>query len=126
MQDLKGKTAFITGGASGIGLAMAEAFGREGMNVMLADIEATVLAAAVDQLRGKQIRAGQMITWSREQGAQCTTRRSDYTTDPRHPEIVSAVVAPVASHDVESAKWTAAEDRGDHEPTFRLDTFDAI
>ena len=77
-------------------------------------------------LCGKQIHAGQMITWSREQGAQCTTRRSDYTTDPRHPEIVSAVVAPVASHDVESAKWTAAEDRGDHEPTFRLDTFDAI
>ena len=57
MRDLRGKTAFITGGASGIGLAMAEAFGREGMNVMLADIEATALAAAVEQLRGKQIRA---------------------------------------------------------------------
>ena len=40
MQDLKGKVAFITGGASGIGLAMAEAFGREGMSVMIADIEA--------------------------------------------------------------------------------------
>ncbi len=61
MRDLRGKTAFITGGASGIGLAMAEAFGREGMNVMLADIEATALAAAVDQLRGKQIRAEGVI-----------------------------------------------------------------
>jgi NAD(P)-dependent dehydrogenase (short-subunit alcohol dehydrogenase family) len=57
MQDLRGKTAFITGGASGLGLAMAEAFGREGMNVMLADIEAEALKAAVDQLRSKQVKA---------------------------------------------------------------------
>ena len=61
MRDLRGKTAFITGGASGIGLAMAEAFGREGMNVMLADIEEAALAAAVEQLRGKQIRAEGVI-----------------------------------------------------------------
>lgn len=57
MQDLKGKVAFITGGASGIGLAMAEAFGREGMSVMLADIEEKALAAALEELRAKQIRA---------------------------------------------------------------------
>lgn len=38
MKDLSGKTAFVTGGASGIGLSMARAFGRAGMNVMLADI----------------------------------------------------------------------------------------
>ncbi|MDR3508421.1 MAG: SDR family NAD(P)-dependent oxidoreductase [Caulobacteraceae bacterium] len=57
MQDLKGKTAFITGGASGIGLAMAEAMGREGMNVMLADIEADALQSAVELLRSKQVRA---------------------------------------------------------------------
>ena len=57
MQDLRGKTAFVTGGASGIGLAMAEAFGREGMNVMLADIEGGALSKAVDELRAKQVRA---------------------------------------------------------------------
>jgi NAD(P)-dependent dehydrogenase (short-subunit alcohol dehydrogenase family) len=57
MQDLKGKVAFITGGASGIGLAMAKVFGREGMKVMLADIEAVALAAAVEELRGLQVRA---------------------------------------------------------------------
>ncbi len=62
MQDLKGKVAFITGGASGIGLAMAEAFGREGMSVMLADIEADALALAVDGLRAKQIRAEGYVT----------------------------------------------------------------
>jgi NAD(P)-dependent dehydrogenase (short-subunit alcohol dehydrogenase family) len=56
MRDLRGKTAFITGGASGIGLAMAKVFGREGMQVMLADIEADALAAAVEELRGLQVR----------------------------------------------------------------------
>ena len=57
MRELKGKVAVITGGASGIGLAMARAFGREGMSVMLADIEPTVLAAAVEDLRASQVRA---------------------------------------------------------------------
>lgn len=57
MKDLRGKTAFITGGASGMGLAMAEAFGREGMNVMLADIEADVALKKVEELRAKQIKA---------------------------------------------------------------------
>lgn len=51
MQDLAGKTAFVTGGASGIGLALGEAFARAGMKVMLADIEAEPLAAAVDHLK---------------------------------------------------------------------------
>jgi NAD(P)-dependent dehydrogenase (short-subunit alcohol dehydrogenase family) len=57
MKEFKGRTALITGGASGIGLAMAEAFGREGMNVMIADIEETALAKAVEELRAKQLRA---------------------------------------------------------------------
>jgi NAD(P)-dependent dehydrogenase (short-subunit alcohol dehydrogenase family) len=57
MKDLRGKTAFITGGASGLGLAMAEAFGHEGMNVMLADIEADVAREKVEALRAKQIKA---------------------------------------------------------------------
>jgi NAD(P)-dependent dehydrogenase (short-subunit alcohol dehydrogenase family) len=39
MKDLKGKTAVVTGAASGIGLAMAERFGAEGMNVVLADVD---------------------------------------------------------------------------------------
>ena len=57
MKELKGKVAFITGGAAGIGLAMARAFGREGMSVMLADIEPATLAAAVEELRASQIKA---------------------------------------------------------------------
>jgi len=55
MQEFRGKTAFVTGGASGMGFAMAEAFGREGMNVMLADIEEGALRRAVQALRDQHI-----------------------------------------------------------------------
>lgn len=51
MEDLEGKVAFITGGASGIGLAMARCFAREGVKVVLADIEAAALEAAEADLR---------------------------------------------------------------------------
>ena len=51
MRDLTGKTAFITGGASGIGFAMAQAFLNEGMNVVIADIDADALAAARREAR---------------------------------------------------------------------------
>ena len=50
MQELTGKTAFVTGGASGIGLALGRTFAEAGMKVMLADIEAGALEAAVRSL----------------------------------------------------------------------------
>ncbi len=57
MKDLSGKTAFVTGGASGIGLSMARAFGAAGMNVMLADISEDDLGVALKDLRERQIKA---------------------------------------------------------------------
>jgi NAD(P)-dependent dehydrogenase (short-subunit alcohol dehydrogenase family) len=58
MRELNGRTAFVTGGASGIGFALANAFAEAGMNVMLADIEAGALDQAVKRLTdvGPQIR----------------------------------------------------------------------
>lgn len=50
MNELRGRTAFVTGGASGIGLALAHAFGAEGMRVAIADIELPALRAAREQL----------------------------------------------------------------------------
>ncbi|MFO1237789.1 MAG: SDR family NAD(P)-dependent oxidoreductase [Alphaproteobacteria bacterium] len=53
--DLKNKVAFITGGASGLGLSMARAFGKEGMKVMLADIDEKTLASAKADLEARQV-----------------------------------------------------------------------
>lgn len=52
MQDLQGKVAVVTGGASGIGLAMARAFAGEGMRVVVADVDEAALAAAGEELAG--------------------------------------------------------------------------
>jgi NAD(P)-dependent dehydrogenase (short-subunit alcohol dehydrogenase family) len=45
------KVAVITGGASGIGRAMAERFAREGMRIVLADVEQAALDAAEREMR---------------------------------------------------------------------------
>jgi NAD(P)-dependent dehydrogenase (short-subunit alcohol dehydrogenase family) len=54
MQTLRGKTAVITGGAAGLGRAMAEAFLAEGCDrLVLADVEMPVLEATSAALRAK-------------------------------------------------------------------------
>jgi NAD(P)-dependent dehydrogenase (short-subunit alcohol dehydrogenase family) len=50
--ELKGQTALVTGAAQGIGLGIAVRLAREGMQVWLADINATALAEAAAALRG--------------------------------------------------------------------------
>jgi len=50
MKDFKGKTAVITGAASGIGYALAEKFANEGMNIVLADIEQDALDMATKKI----------------------------------------------------------------------------
>jgi len=46
MQELKGKTAVVTGAASGIGKALAAKSSAQGMNVVMADVEEVALAKA--------------------------------------------------------------------------------
>jgi len=60
MDDLSGKTAVITGGASGIGLAMAHRFGAAGMNVVLGDVEEGPLHEAVAGLSDAGVEAAGM------------------------------------------------------------------
>jgi NAD(P)-dependent dehydrogenase (short-subunit alcohol dehydrogenase family) len=51
LNRLEGRVAVVTGGASGIGRAMGERFAREGMHVVLADVERAALHLTVDELR---------------------------------------------------------------------------
>ncbi len=62
MGDYAGKTAVVTGAASGIGLALAERFVEEQMHVVLADIEEQALNAAVTKLQERQGRVIGVLT----------------------------------------------------------------
>lgn len=50
MKDFSGRTAAITGGASGIGLAIAKSALQRGMNVAIADVEAAAIDKALSEL----------------------------------------------------------------------------
>lgn len=77
--DMRGKTAFITGGASGIGLAIAQRCAAEGMTLLLADIEEGALARAAEDLR-----AG---------GASVVTYRLDVADLDRYRDVAAQVIA---------------------------------
>jgi NAD(P)-dependent dehydrogenase (short-subunit alcohol dehydrogenase family) len=53
MEHLRGLTAVVTGGGSGFGRALANAFGAAGMAVVVADLDGTAADATVDELNGR-------------------------------------------------------------------------
>jgi NAD(P)-dependent dehydrogenase (short-subunit alcohol dehydrogenase family) len=53
--DFAGRTAFITGGASGAGLGQAKVFGRAGCRICVADIRGDAVRQALAELRGEGI-----------------------------------------------------------------------
>ena len=55
MKNLQGRVAVVTGGASGVGKALAKAFLGEGMKVVLADVEEPALKATAEELAGDVI-----------------------------------------------------------------------
>ena len=52
MTEIKGRTAFITGGANGIGLGIARVFAKAGANIAIVDIDDSALEAAETELAG--------------------------------------------------------------------------
>src|ERR1019366_5622775 len=57
MRELRGKVAVVTGAASGIGRAMAERFAREGMKLVLADVQEKALSEARDAIASGGVEA---------------------------------------------------------------------
>ncbi|MCC6918379.1 MAG: SDR family NAD(P)-dependent oxidoreductase [Alphaproteobacteria bacterium] len=62
MKDFKGKVAVVTGGASGIGLAVAKALGAKGAKLVLADIEKSALDGAAAALNNAGIETIGVVT----------------------------------------------------------------
>ncbi len=54
MQDLDGKVAFVTGGASGIGLGIVKRFVENGMKVVIADLRQDHIDVAVEYFESRQ------------------------------------------------------------------------
>jgi NAD(P)-dependent dehydrogenase (short-subunit alcohol dehydrogenase family) len=62
MKEFAGRVAVVTGGASGIGRALGARFAREGMKVVLADVEKPALDAAVAELARSGADAAGVVT----------------------------------------------------------------
>lgn len=77
MKQLQGRVAVVTGGAGGIGRAMGEAFARQGMKVMLADVQAEPLDRTVAECRDAGLDIAGHVTdvtnWDSVQGLRDAT-----------------------------------------------------
>jgi NAD(P)-dependent dehydrogenase (short-subunit alcohol dehydrogenase family) len=80
MRLLAGRTAIVTGAASGIGLATVEAFAAEGMRIVMADVDGERLGAHASRLTAE--------------GAQVRT----VTADVRDPQAVQRVGRAAIEH----------------------------
>ncbi|SPP92889.1 SDR family NAD(P)-dependent oxidoreductase [Bradyrhizobium vignae] len=61
MFDLKGKVAFVTGAARGLGFAMAEAVAEQGATTILSDVDEVAVNEACARLRGRGLSAEGLV-----------------------------------------------------------------
>lgn len=102
---LDGRTAFITGGARGIGLATAEAFAEAGAKVIIADINADTLAEGTAALLEKGYAVKSTVLDVRDSAA--CTRAAEETNRDDGPVDILVANAGIAWQD------TPAEDMSD-------------
>ena len=66
MKDFAGRTAFVTGGANGVGIGVVRALLAQGCNVAIADVRAESIERALKSLDGKPVMGVQVDVSSRE------------------------------------------------------------
>jgi len=98
MDNLDGKVAFITGGASGIGLGMAKAFAARGMKLVLADIEQSALDAAVSHFESEGVPVtGVLCDVSKKESVDAAAGHAIATFEKIHVLCNNAGVSPTGS-----------------------------
>ncbi|MGZ8335555.1 MAG: SDR family NAD(P)-dependent oxidoreductase, partial [Allosphingosinicella sp.] len=114
--DIKGRSAIVTGAASGIGLAYAEAMVEAGARVTLTDVDQAGAERAAERLRSE--------------GGEARAARLDVTDRAAFGDVFDAHVAAYGGLDIDFANagidpgtgfWNPA---GHRNPDGQIDTFD--
>ncbi len=101
MKDVAGKVAFVTGGASGMGLAMARSFSAAGMKVVIADIEDAALERVDAEFRKSNADVLTLKVDVTDRGAmEQAARRTEAAFDKVHVVCNNAGVAVGGALDV--------------------------
>jgi NAD(P)-dependent dehydrogenase (short-subunit alcohol dehydrogenase family) len=103
VSGLRGKTAFITGGASGIGLATAERFAACGATVVIADLPSSQGEARATDLRERGFRSTFLpLDVANEEEVRAGFARVKTDLGPVHAIVASAGVRGVEAHVVDA------------------------
>lgn len=107
MRDFSGRTAFITGGASGIGLAMAEAFAERGMRLVIADIDKAALDQCEQRFRSGSVDVLAVLLDVTDRSALEAAAKQIEAFGKLHVVCANAGIAPSGAKvaEIEPAKW---------------------
>jgi NAD(P)-dependent dehydrogenase (short-subunit alcohol dehydrogenase family) len=108
--NMQGKTAIVTGGASGIGLGIAKALASAGMNLVLADIQQSKLDEGRAAIEAMGVRAiGVIVDVSDAESVAAAARAAEQTFGKLHVAVNNAGVAmhgtPVEQVKLEEWNW---------------------